>query len=132
MESNGKNNNEIVIIRVGLERNETEEISISNLLFATTISSTTRQLEWGQAFSAGDVERITGDNRVIPSRKEELSLFLSIGKLREKYSNLFILQALSILVRDRKRERDRNGTNNEGQHGWGISQGIVSTIIKWK
>lgn len=113
MESNGKNNNEIVIIRVGLERNETEEISISNLLFATTISSTTRQLEWGQAFSAGDVERITGDNRVIPSRKEELSLFRALENY-EKNIRIFLSSKLfpfSCAI-ERERERDRNGTKD--------------------
>lgn len=106
MESNGKNNNEIVIIRVGLERNETEEISISNLLFATTISSTTRQLEWGQAFSAGDVERITGDNRVIPSRKEELSLFRALENY-EKNIRIFLSSKLFPFSCAIERERER-------------------------
>lgn len=110
MESNGKNNNEIVIIRVGLERNETEEISISNLLFATTISSTTRQLEWGQAFSAGDVERITGDNRVIPSRKEELSLFRALENY-EKNIRIFLSSKLFPFSCAIERERERSKWN---------------------
>lgn len=115
MESNGKNNNEIVIIRVGLERNETEEISISNLLFATTISSTTRQLEWGQAFSAGDVERITGDNRVIPSRKEELSLFRALENY-EKNIRIFLSSKLfpfsCAIEREREIEMERITKDN--------------------
>lgn len=102
---NWKNNNEIVIT-----------VRVSNLLFATS----DRQHLNGAgllALTPGDVERIT--DHVIPSRKEERPLFRALQNYEKNIR--ILLSSLIILVR-RYRERDRNGTNNEGQHGWGISQ----------